>query len=127
MAKWLTAFILIVAMLGSAVAGVHARESEGKCPMSGMMDCCETAREKGNAPEVSMARLCCNLNCSEPGTTVPSSSTSFSPSPAMALHTGAVPPAAASSPYMGLPRSYSASSHQTDSNPAYIRHLALLI
>src|SRR5262249_54014699 len=61
----------------TAAAGVGAHQHEGWCPMSKLPDCCKKARS--NDRGASIARVCCNLNCSEPGSTANSSSSSFSP------------------------------------------------
>src|SRR2546423_2115905 len=79
MRQWFTALILVACVLGGA-AGVGAHEGEGNCPMTNMPDCCKKAQSGRNTPEVSMARLCCNLNCSEPGSSG-SNASSFSPQP----------------------------------------------
>jgi hypothetical protein len=97
--------------------------------MPGMagMDCCKKAAEAESlTPDVSTARLCCALDCSQTGTTgstesrLPRQSTSQ----AVAIHLSA-------QPLVGLPqisRSLGwAHSAPPYSNPAYIRHLALLI
>jgi hypothetical protein len=70
-------FALLAAMLGGVV-GIGAHQDEGSCPLSNVPDCCEKARSSSKAPEVSMARLCCNLNCSEPGSSGGSGSAGFS-------------------------------------------------
>ena len=127
MRRWFTAFILIAAITGSALAGVHGNESAHKCPMMGMSDCCETAAQDTGAPQVTAARLCCTLNCTEPGTTGPTAIFNLSPSLSLMIYTGVVPPAATTSPYGGLPDSYSSPSPPQASHPTYIRHLALLI
>jgi hypothetical protein len=67
------------------------------------------------------------LNCTEPGTTGPTGSFNISLSLSVALHVGAIPPAAVAVSHPALPRSYPAIRHPQDSHPAYIRHLALLI
>src|SRR5438045_1455137 len=123
MRKWLTAFILVAAMLGGAI-GVAAREGEG--PVSNMPDCCKKAQSASNAPQVAMARLCCNLNCSEPVSSGSNASSSFSTQPAIDLNRAVVPAVAAFEGGAQL-RSYAQSLHPGDSNPRYIQHLALLI
>ena len=127
MTRWLTAFVLLVVMVGGVLAGtplpMHSGEKE--CPMTGMMDCCAKAQMRNEAPEVRTARLCCALNCSEPSPTVPAGNFNFSP-PVAALQSAVVA-------YNILPlnprlaRSNSPPGLQTPSYPAYIRHLALLI
>lgn len=123
MRQWFTAFILVTALLAGA-AGVSAHEGEGSCPMTNMPDCCKKAQSARNTPEVSMARLCCNLNCSEPGSSG-SSASSFSPQPGVALNVMLMPQAIS---FDGIALThYRQNSHKQDSNPKYIQHLALLI
>jgi hypothetical protein len=123
MRKWVTAFILVAAMLGGAV-GVGAHEGEGSCPMTNMPECCKKAQSASNTPEVSMARLCCNLNCSEPGSSG-SNASSFSPQPGVAPNVILMPQAVS---FNGIaPTRYGQTPHKQDSNPKYIQHLALLI
>src|ERR1051326_4219759 len=73
--KPMTSVVLTIAMLTAAV-GVGAHQQEGWCPMLKLPDCCKKARTNG--PGASIARVCCNLNCSEPGSSGSSSSPSFS-------------------------------------------------
>ena len=126
MVKWLTSFFLLAVMAGSAVTGMPLHSGEKECHMTGMMDCCAKARMSGDRPEVRAARLCCALNCTEPGTTMPGGSYVVSPQPAVALHGAAVPPSAAPVS-QGLTRENSPPGVIRQSHPAYIRHLALLI
>jgi hypothetical protein len=124
MRKWLTAFILVAAMLGGAV-GVGAHDGEGSCPITNMPDCCKKAHSAGNSSEVSMARLCCNLNCSEPGSTGSNASSSFSPQPGIAPNAMLMPQAIS---FNGIAlRHYRQNPHKQDSKRKYIQHLALLI
>ena len=123
MRKWLTSFILLAAMLGGSV-GFGAHEGEGSCPMTNMPDCCKKAQSSGNTAEVSMARLCCNLNCSEPGSSG-SNASSFSPQPGVALSVMLMPQVVTFK-VIALTH-YRRSPHKQDSNPKYIQHLALLI
>ena len=118
--KWLTSVALSLVMLTSVV-GVGAHQQEGSCPMSNVPDCCKKAQSHG--PEASMARLCCNLNCSEPGSSGNSSS-SFSTqrlSSAPAVLNASQPSFRIVFPQQ--PQQL----HLHDSNPKYITHLALLI
>ena len=92
------------------------------------MDCCEKAAQSESlTPEVSTARLCCALNCSQSGTTGSTGSQVPRPSAsqAIAIHPASVQ-AVVGSLYLSLPSSW-ADSPPLYSNPAYIRHLALLI
>jgi hypothetical protein len=122
MRKWLTAFLLVASMLGGAV-GIGAHEGEDS--MAGMPDCCKQA-QSANSPQVSMARLCCNLNCSEPGSGGSSSSSSFSTQQPVAPQSAILPTAPSFRNIRSLGRC-SQAPHPSDSNPKYIQHLALLI
>jgi hypothetical protein len=112
-------------MLGGAV-GVGAHQGEGSCPMSNLPDCCKKAQSASNIPEVSMARLCCNLNCSEPGSTGTSTSSTVSPQQGTPPNIAIIPNA---TPFNGFALSgrYAQTSSPHDSSPKYIQHLALLI
>lgn len=123
MRKWLTAFLLIASMLGGAV-GVGAHEGEDS--MAGMPDCCKQAQSANDSPQVSMARLCCNLNCSEPGSGGSSSASSFSTQRPVAPQSAILPAALSFRNIRSLGR-YSQAPHPSDSSPKYLQHLALLI
>ena len=123
MRKWLTSLILIVAMLCCAV-GVGAHQQEGSCPMSNLPNCCKKAQSTNISPEVSMARLCCNLNCSEPGSGGSSSASNFSPQSSVALTTVIMPKVVRIDELFGRTPQL---IHPTNRNPKYIQHLALLI
>ncbi|MCU1264899.1 MAG: hypothetical protein JWM21_1217 [Acidobacteria bacterium] len=92
------------------------------------MDCCKKAVQAANLTrEISTARLCCALICSHNGTTgstgtkLPRPSTSQS----FAIHQSSIQPTDLS---LQLPlRSRWPDTAPPYSNPAYIRHLALLI
>src|SRR5438045_9017156 len=82
---------LILVIGGSVFAGIPLHSNEEECSMPGMagMDCCKTAAQAESlTPEVSTARLCCALNCSQSGTTASSGSQLPRPSTsqAMAIH-----------------------------------------
>jgi hypothetical protein len=114
---------LIAAMLMS-VAGVGAQQRQGSCPLTNLPDCCKKAQAAGNTPQVSLARLCCNLNCSEPGNTGSSASSVFPTPQNLPAQTFVLPhswlyPRSASSRSQGA-RPFAL-------NPKYIQHLALLI
>jgi hypothetical protein len=125
MRKWFTALALIAALTGGVV-GMGAHEQEGSCPMTKLPDCCKKAHSTSNTREVSMARLCCNLNCSEPGSTGSNSSSSFSSQPSMTAVALAVPNASPINRNFSAAR-FSRMVHSEDSSPKYIQHLALLI
>src|SRR2546423_3428348 len=124
MMKWPTAFVLLVALTGSALAGVPLHSGENGCPMSGTPDCCATAQAQSSTPEVRAARLCCALNCTGTGTPGQTVAYKFSPTINISLRSATIPAPVLS---LALLRSCSAQEHQQNSHPAYIRHLALLI
>src|SRR5258707_8420754 len=72
MVKRLTNLLLILTVASSAAVGMPLHSNEQECNMPGMagMDCCKKAAQAESLkPENSTARLCCALNCSQPGTT----------------------------------------------------------
>src|ERR1043166_3468425 len=116
--KPMTSVVLTIVMLTAAV-GVGAHQQEGWCPMLKLPACCKKARSNG--PGASIARVCCNLNCSEPGS---SSSSSFSVQLSTTANTAvAVNAAPFSSKVVFTPHFQRFYSY--DSNPRYIKHLAL--
>jgi hypothetical protein len=125
MRNWFISVGLILALTGGVV-GVSAHESEGSCPMGNMPECCKKAHSSGDSPEISMARLCCNLNCSEPGSGGNGNTSSFSNQSgtllSSAILTNAKPLTYPTAFLVDLP-----SNNSHDSNPKYIQHLALLI
>src|SRR5258705_10733093 len=68
----LASLALVLVIGGSVFAGIPLHSNEQECRMADMagMDCCEKAAQSESlTPEVSTARLCCALNCSQSGTT----------------------------------------------------------
>lgn len=126
MRKRLTALFLLLLMTGGVLAGVPMHSGEKECPMARTMNCCARARMKVNMPEVRAARLCCALNCTEPSTIPPALSFNVSPQPAVALDRVLVPHNPSTQSHASA-RSSSPPGYLRGSNPAYIRHLALLI
>jgi hypothetical protein len=121
---------LVLVIGGSVFAGMPLHSNEQGCNMPEMagMDCCKKAAlTERLTPEVSTARLCCALNCSQSGTT--GSTEMRLPRPAanqaIAIHPASLKPIIGSL-HLSL-RSSWADSPPPYSNPAYIRHLALLI
>ena len=130
MTKWLTSLVLILTLGASVLSGMPLHGDDQECTMMGMsgdMDCCKAARGQGNEREVTIARLCCAVNCPQSGTTAPTGVQipRNSMVQAVAFHPAAVQPPV-STP---LPANRSSRAHSPpqSSNPAYIRHLALLI
>src|SRR6266480_118785 len=121
---------LILVIGGSVFAGISLHSNEEECSMPGMagMDCCKKAAQAERlTAEVSTARLCCALNCSQSGTTGSTASQLPRPSTGQAI---AIHPSSAQllvgTLHLSI-RSSWADSPPPYSNPAYIRHLALLI
>lgn len=124
----LTSLALVLVLAGSAGAGMplHSNEQECNLPEMAGMDCCKKAvQPEGISSEDLIARLCCSLNCSQAATV---SRGPQIPRPsvlqAFAIYTPVVPPPVDTS---RVCLSNWAHSPPTLSNPAYIRHLALLI
>jgi hypothetical protein len=122
MMKRLTNLLLILAIGSSVVAGTPMPSGGSD---SSMMDCCKKALEENGSPSVAAARLCCAMNCNEPGSTSSSpgqnfSQTSLEPT---ALSVATAPP----STNYKLSRSRYSFTSFTNSKPAYILNLALLI
>src|ERR1700704_4392138 len=89
MRNHLVSLALVLVIGGSVFAGIPLHSNEKDCSMPEMagMDCCKKAAQAQTlTPEISTARLCCALNCSQSGTTGstgpqlprPSTSQSFS-------------------------------------------------
>src|SRR6202171_4373097 len=130
MLKRLTNLLLILTVASSAAAGIPLHSNEQECSMPGMagMDCCKKAAQaEARTTEVSSARLCCVVNCSQTGTTGSSGSQLPRPSTSqpIAFHPSSTHPSLDAS-ILSARLSW-ADSPPPYSNPAYIRHLALLI
>src|SRR6266403_4900587 len=106
MGKRLTSLILVLVVCGSVFAGIplHSNEQECSIPDMAGMDCCKKATQAETlTPEVSTARLCCALNCSQSGTTGSTGSQLPRPSAsqAIAIHPASVQPIVGS-PHLSL-------------------------
>jgi hypothetical protein len=120
--------LFLILTLGAGVLSgmpLHADEQNCVHGMSGM-DCCKTAQGQGSAHEVAAARVCCAVICPQSGTTGSSSVPVPKPSLGIAI---TFPAVALSVVPRRIPVLYWSQSHgpPTDSNPAYIRNLSLLI
>jgi len=113
---------------GGAFAGMPLHSSEQSCPMGaamGEMDCCKAALMKAQTAESASARLCCALNCSKDGT---SPVNSVRPSPQLQRSVSTFPVGAQQlSAIVFSARENRPHGPPPYSNPAYIRHLSLLI
>ena len=118
--SFLTAIVIIT--LASSVVGVEAHLGEG----SNMPACCKKAQSRSGTPEVWIARICCSLNCSEPGSSGLSGSVGFSRQQGPTA-SAAVIPTAARINNVQLIRCCTRVARSPDSNPKYLQHLALLI
>src|SRR5713226_980913 len=124
----LISLVILLVVAGSAVAGAPLHSNEQSCSMGGAMgemDCCKAALSRRQTPQATAARLCCSLNCSQNGTT-PSNGVRTSPQvQPVSDYQFNTPTLPASSMLAGRVRDLH--GPPTDSHPAYIRHLALLI
>lgn len=127
MLKKLTNLLLILTVASSVAAGMPLHSSEQECSIGGEMDCCKKALLAAQTPEVTAARLCCAVNCSTEGTTNPTSSSNLSPQSPAAVSAHPAATLAVLNSHSSL--RFVAASHGPPaySEPAYIRHLALLI
>jgi hypothetical protein len=129
MRKRLTSLVLLLVLAGSAFGGIPLHFGESECsmgqPMDGM-DCCKAALMGGESPEATAARLCCVVNCSHEGSTPPQGVRVPPQSQPVVLD---YQPGTPALPAPILLTRHTSHSHgpPTDSHPAYIRHLALLI
>ncbi|HET6976052.1 MAG TPA: hypothetical protein VFI24_07005 [Pyrinomonadaceae bacterium] len=116
--------LLIVIILAGGTVGASA--ADGSWAEGNMPACCKKAKSTGKAPEVSMARLCCKLNCSEPNTGGSSSVTNFLRNQGTTSIITIVPSPTPFSP-LAFRDLDAHLNHSRESNPKYIQHLALLI
>src|SRR6476659_7522069 len=116
-------FTVIIVLLGGAIgaSAIEASPAQGNMPL-----CCKRASSTANAPETSIARLCCKLNCSEPGSSGSNTTSNFSRNQGIALATAIIPTPAHLSSFANrnLPAQ---TNHAHNSYPKYLQHLALLI
>lgn len=73
MKKCVTSFFLLFALTGGVFAGMPVHSEK-----MGMIKCCDKAKSKDKSSEVSIARLCCVLNCSDSAPTSSGLSFNFS-------------------------------------------------
>jgi hypothetical protein len=73
MKKRLASLFLLLALAGSAFAGIPLHFGESQCSMGGMMDmdCCKAALLQKGTTRITEAELYCALNCAQNGTTPP--------------------------------------------------------
>jgi hypothetical protein len=121
MLKRALSLAILIALVGGAI-GVRADDGswiEGNMPL-----CCKKARSAANAPEVSMARLCCKLNCSEPGSNGSTTASNLSRNQGSGTASIPIPTHFSNLEIRNL---YTHVNDSHDSRPKYIQHLALLI
>ena len=129
MGKRPTSLLLLLVLASSVCAGMPLHSNEQECAMPEMagMDCCKRASRGETTSEGLIAQLCCSLNCSQDGTT--GSKSAQLPQPLVVqLNFDRIsltqPPAVSPFSSFRFNREHSPPQY---SNPAYIRHLALLI
>ena len=126
----LTSLVLLLVLAGSAFAGIPMHFGESECSMGQAMagtDCCKAALMGGESAKATAARLCCAINCLHEGSTPPSGLRVFSPQSQPAVSDYHLVMASLPDPILLTARINRAHGPPTDSHPAYIRHLALLI
>mgnify|MGYP003296065302 CR=1 FL=1 len=112
--------VLLAALSGGVTAGVPLHSSANEA----MMDCCKAALAHDDSPATTAARLCCALNCQEPGSTTSTVAQTVSLSlPATAA---AIPSVVAHDLNLNV-RAHSVSPDRRTFQPSYILNLALLI
>ena len=75
MKKWLASLFLLFALAGGVFAGMPTHSEK-----MGMMKCCDKAKSNNNSQEISLARLCCAVNCTDSAPTSSGLSFNFLPS-----------------------------------------------
>jgi hypothetical protein len=129
MKKRLASLVLLLILAGGAFAGVPLHFGEQSSCSMGMegMECCVMALIQSRTAEVAAAKLCCAMNCAQNGTTSPPNIVRVTPPlptdiPAHPALTGTL-----SNSLLLRRRFEREHGPPIDSQPAYIRHLALLI
>ena len=128
MLKILTSIVLILVFAGSLFGGSPLHPNDPGCGMKDMagMDCCEKAGRSSDAPDVLAARLCCTINCQQPGPVQTGQvKPQTEPLAVLAEHPSTTQSPFASLQPSSLPRP--ALDSLSHSPPTYIRHLSLLI
>ena len=123
MRKRVLSLTIIITLLGGAfsVSAADATSANGNMPV-----CCKRARSAGVAAEVSVARLCCKLNCSEPGSGGSTNASNFSSNQGTISATAIIPTPSHLS-QIARRNLHARVDYSHASSPRYIQHLALLI
>ena len=120
MKKWFISLVVLAALSGGVTAGVPMHSSMNEA----MMDCCKAALAHDDSPATTEARLCCALNCQEPGSTTATAAQTASVSPPSIV--AVTPPLVAHDLNPSL-HAHSLSLNRRNFQPQYILNLALLI
>ncbi|MGH9928995.1 MAG: hypothetical protein ACREA9_07175 [Pyrinomonadaceae bacterium] len=120
MRKWFISLVLLAALSGGVTAGVPMHSSMNEA----MMDCCAAALARDDSPATTAARLCCALNCQEPGPTTATTAQTVSISPPSTV--AVIPPVVAHD-LNPILLAHSVSPNRRNIQPPYILNLALLI
>ena len=120
MRKWFISLVLLAALSGGVTAGVPMHSSMNEA----MMDCSKAALAHNDSPATAAARLCCALNCQEPGPTTATVAQTVSTS--LPSTVAAIPRLVTHdlNPSLHL---HSVSPNRRTIQPPYILNLALLI
>ena len=120
MRKWFISVVVVAALSGGVTAGVPMHSSMNEA----MTDCCKAALAHYDSPATSGARLCCALNCQEPGPT--SATVAQTVSVSLPSTVAAIPRVVAHDLNPCL-HAHSVSPNRRTLQPPYILNLALLI
>ena len=129
MKKRLASLFLLLALAGSAFAGIPLHFGESQCSTGGMMDmdCCKAALLQKETTRITEAELYCALNCAQNGTTSPPNVVRVTPpSP---VRTPSHPAITQSLLSFSLRSGFTDRLHGPPGStaPTYLRNLALLI
>ena len=120
MRKWFISLVVLAALSGGLTAGVPMHAG-----MNGaMMDCCQAALAHDDSPATTAARLCCALNCQQPGPTTATAAQTVSIS--LPSTVAAIPPVVTYD-LNPILHAHSVSPTRRNTQPPYILNLALLI
>ena len=117
--------LLVLLLLGAAVAGAATRRRGHECRMPAGHDCCKRARSKGDMQTDVAPPPCCLVNSPQPAP----AGTNFTLRPPSDAGPAPQPPAAQTPCLHASTRARANAQpfQPSHSPPAYIQHLALLI
>lgn len=119
MKRLVASFLVVFALAGGVLSGMPLHEEK-----AGMMNCCPKAKHRDSSTKVTMARLCCALNCTDAAPISSGFSASFA-SPSMnitdAIRGRSSEIVAAASEAKALP-DFGERAYLHTSSPIYLKH-----